>query len=66
MAFKERGSLKELGVAALVGAGAMVYTWFYFDRGLDAFDVGLFAVEAERAASGAIWAWQVLSAGRFL
>jgi hypothetical protein len=42
-------------LAVAVGALGILWTGFYFDRGLDAFDAGLFAAEAERVATGGVY-----------
>lgn len=48
-------SMKDMLLALLLGLAALLYTGLYFDRGLDSFDAGLFAAEAERALSGGIY-----------
>jgi len=50
-----KGSARNVVYAIVVGVFALVYTWLYYDRGLDQFDVGLFATEAERAAQGGVY-----------
>ncbi|MHC4945027.1 MAG: hypothetical protein ACYTG7_18585 [Planctomycetota bacterium] len=42
-------------LALLVAAAGIIWTGLYFDRGLDAFDAGLFATEAERVAEGGVY-----------
>jgi hypothetical protein len=43
---------REILVALLAGVIAIVWTSFYFDRGLDPFDVGIYATEAWRILEG--------------
>jgi len=45
----------DIVAAALVSVGAAAYTWFFFDRGLDLFDEGLYATEAQRVLDGGVY-----------
>ncbi len=46
---------KDILFALAVGVVAVLYTFFYFDRGLDPFDEGLYASEAGRILDGAVY-----------
>jgi len=45
----------DIVAAALAFLGAAAYAWFFFDRGLDLFDEGLYATEAQRVLDGGVY-----------